>query len=167
MGQVTPFFLARQFILLSISNLKGINFLSKGYKNSVLKNALKNGIVLSLVIGEGAATLILENYEHALARGAPIYAEVVGFGTNTDGNHVTQPTAETMEQALRLALQDAHLRPQDIGFVNGHGTATEHGDIAETLATYHISGQNPHPLFKELFWSYSWCVWIDGSLAWH
>jgi 3-oxoacyl-[acyl-carrier-protein] synthase II len=91
-----------------------------------------------LVIGEGAATLILENYEHALKRGATIYAEVVGFGTNTDGNHVTQPTAETMEQALRLALQDAHLKPQDIGFVNGHGTATEHGDIAETLATYAI-----------------------------
>jgi len=91
-----------------------------------------------LVIGEGAATLILESYEHALARGAHIYAEVVGFGTNTDGNHVTQPTADTMETALRLALQDANLSPNEIGFVSGHGTATEYGDIAETIATYAV-----------------------------
>jgi 3-oxoacyl-[acyl-carrier-protein] synthase II len=88
-----------------------------------------------LVIGEGAATLILEEYEHAKARGATMYAEVVGFGTNTDGNHVTQPAAETMEVAMRLALQDAGLSPDDIGFVNGHGTATEFGDISETIAT--------------------------------
>ncbi len=91
-----------------------------------------------LVIGEGASTLILEDYDHARARGAPIYAEVVGFGTNMDGNHVTQPTAETMESALRLALQDGNLTPRDIGFISGHGTATEYGDIAETIATYAV-----------------------------
>ncbi|MBP6950770.1 MAG: beta-ketoacyl-ACP synthase [Alphaproteobacteria bacterium] len=91
-----------------------------------------------LVIGEGAATLVLEDYDHAMARKAPIYAEIIGFGTNTDGNHVTQPTAETMEVAIRLALQDARLAPADIGFISGHGTATEHGDIAETLATYAV-----------------------------
>lgn len=88
-----------------------------------------------LVVGEGATTLILEEYEHAIARGAPIYAEIVGFGTNTDGQHVTQPTADTMEIAMRLALEDAHLSPRDIGFINAHGTATEFGDIAETAAT--------------------------------
>ncbi len=88
-----------------------------------------------LVIGEGAATLILEEYEHAKNRGAPIFAEVIGFGTNTDGNHVTQPSAPTMETALRLALDDANLSPQDIGFISGHGTATEYGDIAESIAT--------------------------------
>jgi 3-oxoacyl-[acyl-carrier-protein] synthase II len=91
-----------------------------------------------LVIGEGASTLILESYDHAVARGAHIYAEVVGFGTNMDGNHVTQPTAETMETALRLALQDAKLTPGDIGFISGHGTATEYGDIAETIATHAV-----------------------------
>ena len=91
-----------------------------------------------LVIGEGASTLILEDYDHALARGAPIYAEVVGFGTNMDGNHVTQPTAETMESALRLALQDGNLTPGNIGFISGHGTATEYGDIAETIATHAV-----------------------------
>ena len=91
-----------------------------------------------LVIGEGAATLILEEYEHAVARGATIYAEIVGFGTNMDGQHITQPTPETMEKALRLALQDANLAPHNIGFISGHGTATEYGDIAESQATYAV-----------------------------
>jgi len=84
-----------------------------------------------LVIGDGAATLVLEERERALARGATILAEVVGFGTNTDGRHVTQPNAETMSGALKLALGDAGLSPSDIGYVNAHGTATELGDVAE------------------------------------
>jgi 3-oxoacyl-[acyl-carrier-protein] synthase II len=88
-----------------------------------------------LVIGEGASTLILELRDRALARGAPIYAEIVGFACNADGNHVTQPQASTMEVALRLALEDADVKPDAIGFVSGHGTATEWGDIAETEAT--------------------------------
>ena len=93
-----------------------------------------------LVIGEGAATLVLEEYEHAKARGATIHAEIVGFGTNADGNHVTQPQAETMEGALRLALDDCGLPPTEIGFVSGHGTATEWGDIAESQATARVLG---------------------------
>jgi 3-oxoacyl-[acyl-carrier-protein] synthase II len=93
-----------------------------------------------IVVGEGAATLILEEYEHARARGATIYAEVVGFGTNTDGDHVTQPNAETIAVALQLALQDANLRPEQIGFISAHGTGTEYGDIAETTATSIVLG---------------------------
>lgn len=93
-----------------------------------------------LVIGEGAATLILEEYEHARARGARIHAEVAGFGTNSDGSHITQPQAATMAIALRLALQDAGLDASTIGFVSGHGTATEGGDIAETTATHAVLG---------------------------
>jgi len=93
-----------------------------------------------LVIGEGAASLILEERDHALARNAPIYAEVVGYGTNSDGNHITQPAAETMAVALRLALEDARLDCAAIGMVNGHGTATEWGDIAETIATATVLG---------------------------
>jgi 3-oxoacyl-[acyl-carrier-protein] synthase II len=93
-----------------------------------------------LVIGEGAGTFILEEYERAKARGAKIHAELVGFGTNSDGNHVTQPQAETMEVALRMALAEAGLPPQAVGFVNGHGTATEHGDIAESKATHGVFG---------------------------
>jgi 3-oxoacyl-[acyl-carrier-protein] synthase II len=88
-----------------------------------------------IVIGEGAATLILEEYEHAVNRGANIYAEVVGFGSNTDGVHVTHPSAETMAIAIRLALDNAKLQPKQIGFISAHGTATKHGDIAETIAT--------------------------------
>jgi 3-oxoacyl-[acyl-carrier-protein] synthase II len=93
-----------------------------------------------LVIGEGAGTLILEELEHAKSRGAPIYAEVVGFGTNSDGAHVTQPTEETMCLALELSLKDAGLTPDAIGYINAHGTATEAGDIAETRATETLFG---------------------------
>jgi len=88
-----------------------------------------------LVIGEGAAALILEEREHALARGATIYAEIVGFGTNMDGSHVTDPKSETMARALRLALDDSGLSADTIAFVSGHGTATLQGDVAETIAT--------------------------------
>ncbi len=94
-----------------------------------------------LVIGEGATTLILEERERAMARGATVYAEIVGFGTNSDGAHVTQPQTETMEVALRLALEDAGLPPAEIGFVNAHGTATEWGDIAESQATQRVFGE--------------------------
>jgi len=93
-----------------------------------------------LVIGEGACTLVLEELEHAQARGAKIYAEIVGFGTNSDGLHVTQPNADTMEIAIRQALKDSQLSPDAIGYVNAHGTATDRGDIAETLATHAVFG---------------------------
>ena len=93
-----------------------------------------------LVIGEGAGCLVLEEYEHALARGALIHAELVGFGTNSDGCHVTQPNAATMKGAMQLALADAGLEPSAIGYVNAHGTATEQGDIAETQATFDVFG---------------------------
>lgn len=94
-----------------------------------------------LVLGEGACTLVLEELEHARARGATIYAEVLGYGTNNDGRHVTQPNAPTMADAMRLALEDAGVSPADIGYVNAHGTATEHGDIAETTGTHSVFGK--------------------------
>jgi 3-oxoacyl-[acyl-carrier-protein] synthase II len=88
-----------------------------------------------MVVGEGASTFVLEDLDHALARGATIHAEVVGFGTNADGQHVTQPTAETMAIAMQLALEDAGLAPEEIAYVNAHGTATDRGDVAESQAT--------------------------------
>lgn len=88
-----------------------------------------------LVIGEGAGTFILEEMDHAVARGATIYAELVGFGTNSDGAHVTQPTADTMAVAMKLALEQAELSANAIGYVNAHGTATDRGDVAESQAT--------------------------------
>lgn len=93
-----------------------------------------------LVIGEGGGMLVLEELEHALARGAHIHAEIVGFGSNADGQHTTRPEQSTMRRAMELALEDAVLDPAVIGYVNGHGTATEQGDIAETLATSSLFG---------------------------
>lgn len=102
-----------------------------------------------LVIGEGAGTLILEELEHAQARGARIYAELIGFGTNSDGTHVTQPQSETMRIAMQMALDDAGLTPDAIGYISAHGTATDRGDIAESHATYALFGSNtPISAFK-------------------
>lgn len=93
-----------------------------------------------LVIGEGAGILVLEELEHALARGATIHAEIVGFGCNSDGIHATKPEQATMRGAMELALEDAGLEPAAIGYVNGHGTATAQGDVAESLATSSLFG---------------------------
>lgn len=95
-----------------------------------------------LVIGEGAGTLVLEELEHARARGAHIIAELVGFATNCDAAHVTQPQQETMQLCMALALADAGLAPQDIGYISAHGTATERGDIAESHATAALFGDS-------------------------
>ncbi len=93
-----------------------------------------------LVVGEGACTFVLEEMDHALARGARIYAEVKGFGTNTDGAHVTQPNSATMQVAMQLALRDAGISPGEIGYISAHATATEQGDIAESQATLAVMG---------------------------
>lgn len=93
-----------------------------------------------LVIGEGAGILVLESLEHARARGARIYAEVAGYASNCDGSHVTRPEQATMHACMEAALRDAGIAPSAVGYVNGHGTATEHGDIAETLATEALFG---------------------------
>jgi 3-oxoacyl-[acyl-carrier-protein] synthase II len=95
-----------------------------------------------LVVGEGAGSLILEERDHARARGAVIYAELVGFGTNSDGCHITHPDPETMKIAIEMALADAGLQPTAIGYVNAHGTGTEQGDIAESQATRCVLGEH-------------------------
>lgn len=93
-----------------------------------------------LVIGEGACSLILEERDHALARGATIIAEIVGFGTNSDGSHVTQPQTETMYLAMQRALKIADVPASAIGYISAHGTATDRGDIAESHATAKMFG---------------------------
>ena len=95
-----------------------------------------------LVIGEGAGTLILEEYEHAAARGAKIYAEIIGYSTNTDGTHITNPNSETMGIVMQQALDAAKLPAKEIGYINAHGTGTKYGDIAETKATEFVLGNN-------------------------
>lgn len=105
-----------------------------------------------LVIGEGATTLILESLEHAQARGATIYGEIVGFVTNCDAAHITQPQRETMQICIQQALDIAGLTAGDIGYISAHGTATDRGDIAESLATAAIYGnQTPISSMKSYF----------------
>jgi 3-oxoacyl-[acyl-carrier-protein] synthase II len=102
-----------------------------------------------LVVGEGAGTLVLEELEHARGRGARILAEVVGYGTNCDGRHITNPDQQGMRKVMELALADAGLGPDDIDYVNAHGTATEAGDLAESNATHEVFGSRiPISTFK-------------------
>ena len=93
-----------------------------------------------LVVGEGAATLVLEELEHARARGARIHAEIVGFATNSDGRHITNPDSDGMQAVMEMALADAGVPAERIGYVNAHGTATKLGDIAESEATHRVFG---------------------------
>jgi 3-oxoacyl-[acyl-carrier-protein] synthase II len=93
-----------------------------------------------LVVGEGAGTLVLEERDHALARRAPILAELLGFGNTCDGTHVTAPSEEGMASAMVAALEDAGLAARQIDYVNAHGTATELGDIAESRAMAAVLG---------------------------
>lgn len=93
-----------------------------------------------LVVGEGAGTLVLESYERARARGARIHGELLGYGTNCDGTHVTSPSAEGMRGAIERALADARVAPEEVDYLNAHGTATELGDIAESQATHGVFG---------------------------
>jgi 3-oxoacyl-[acyl-carrier-protein] synthase II len=93
-----------------------------------------------LVIGEGAGTLILETYERASKRGAHIHGEILGYGANCDGTHVTSPSAEGMAACMQLALGDARIGADRIDYVNAHATATETGDIAESQATMTVLG---------------------------
>jgi len=95
-----------------------------------------------LVVGEGAASLVLEDLDHARARGAKPLVEIVGFATNSDGTHITQPNAEQQARAMRLALQDAGLPPGEIGYVSAHGTATDRGDVSEARAMREVLGES-------------------------
>ncbi len=91
-----------------------------------------------LVVGEGAGTLILEELDHARRRGAPILGEVLGYGSNCDGMHLTHPSPDGMRRVMELSLEDAGLRPDDVDYVNAHGTGTPVGDVAESRATHEL-----------------------------
>ena len=100
------------------------------------------------VMGEGAGCLVLESLDHALARGAKIYCEVAGGGASADAHHITAPHPEGLgaTNVMRIALQDAGLQPEDIGYINVHGTSTPLGDIAETKAILKVFGEHAYNL---------------------
>src|SRR5205085_11337206 len=93
-----------------------------------------------LVLGEGAAVVVLEDCEHARRRGATILAELVGYGCCTDTAHITRPSVEGQSQAMRLALADAAMGAGDIGYINAHGTGTPANDSVETAAIRQVFG---------------------------
>ncbi len=95
-----------------------------------------------MILGEGAAMLVLEPLERALARGAKPLAEIVGFGMSADACHVTQPSAEGAARAIRSALRDGGLAPEQVGYINAHGTATEANDRMETAAIHAVFGSH-------------------------
>jgi 3-oxoacyl-[acyl-carrier-protein] synthase II len=94
-----------------------------------------------LVVGEGAGTFVIEEWERAKAKGRHIHAEIIGYGTNCDGTHATNPSRDGMSQAMRIALDDAKLAPSDVHYVNAHATGTVIGDAAESHATASLFGE--------------------------
>jgi nodulation protein E len=102
----------------------------------------RNGMVL----GEGGAMLVIEALEHAEARGARPLAEIIGFGMSSDAHHITQPSAEGAAKAVRMALRDAGIGPEQIGYVNAHGTGTAVNDVTETRALHMAFGEHARRL---------------------
>lgn len=100
------------------------------------------------VIGEGAGIIVLEELEHALARGAKIYGEIVGYGATGDAYHITAPApgGEGGARAMRMALKDAGLKPEEIDYINAHGTSTEYNDKFETAAVKEVFGEHAYKL---------------------
>ncbi|CAN5424655.1 beta-ketoacyl-ACP synthase II [soil metagenome] len=100
------------------------------------------------VVGEGAGVVILESLEHALARGAKIYCEIAGGGATADAHHITAPHPEGLgaQNVMRSALKDANMKPEDIDYINVHGTSTPLGDIAETKAILNVFGEHAYKL---------------------
>lgn len=136
-GAITPLTVA------GFANMKALSTRNElGARASAPFDLNRDGFV----IGEGAACIVLEEYEHARARGARMYGEVVGYGATCDAHHITAPAdgGEGIVRAMRLALGEAGLTPEDVSYVNAHGTSTPHNDRHETLALKTVFGDVAH-----------------------
>ncbi|NMA99984.1 MAG: beta-ketoacyl-ACP synthase II, partial [Firmicutes bacterium] len=100
------------------------------------------------VMGEGAGVLVLESLSHALARRANIYGEIIGYGASGDAYHITSPApeGEGAQRAMREAIKDANLQPDEVDYINAHGTSTEYNDLYETMAIKHVFGEHAYKL---------------------
>ena len=125
--------------IAGFTNIKALSQATDKNRASIPFDKERNGFVM----GEGAGVLMLEELEHALKRGAKIYAEVVGFGSTSDAYHITapDPTGDGMVRAMRLAISEAGIKPEDVDYINAHGTSTHLNDSGETLAVKTAFGE--------------------------
>lgn len=124
------------------TNMKALNSLNDVNRASIPFDKDRSGFV----IGEGAGILIIESLEHAQKRGAKIYGEIVGYGSNCDAYHITSPApnGEGAKKAMKLAIDEAGIKPEDIGYINAHGTSTPYNDKFETLAIKNLFGEKAY-----------------------
>ena len=125
--------------IAGFENMKALTNATEKERASIPFDKERSGFVM----GEGAAVLVLEELEHARKRGAKIYAEVVGFGATSDAYHITSPApdGEGAARAMRRAMEDANIKPEEINYINAHGTSTHLNDLTETLAVKKALGE--------------------------
>lgn len=129
---------------LGLAGFVSLRALSKNNENPQQSSRPFDADRDGFVMGEGAAVLILEEYEHAVRRGAKIYAEVVGYGATSDAYHITAPCLDGAVRSMEMALNFAQVAKEDIGYINAHGTSTNLGDANETEAVKAVFGQHAY-----------------------
>lgn len=153
---------AQEINHLSMGSFDGINAFStrvdEPTKASRPFDASRDGLVPS----GGAATVILEDYDHAVARGAKIYAEVLGYGFSSNGGNISQPSDEGSAIAMERALKDSNVKVADIDYVNAHATSTRQGDAMEALAIKRVFGTNGVPVSSTKSMTGHEC-WMSGA----